>query len=250
MTEKIKTTCASCEKPLIVPAAAAGKEALCKACREKTQFEKTIGPETKTSTALDTATLGKNLSATKLIRDVLKVAPSVDLDYTTTKSLHPTVDKKTGDAGKSVRDIISQAQKDTKYIVDNVIGQGGMGAVLGTIDQDIRRKVAMKVMLPENRSDSLKIRRFLEEAQVTGQLEHPNIVPVHEIGIDENARIYFTMKLVQGENLETIIGQCAKGNQAANCIDCRLEKKPHTSSNTGNVCLEVCFNMYFLIKHV
>ena len=213
MTEKIKTTCASCGKPLIVPAAAAGKEALCKVCRDKTQFEKTIGPETPSSAALDTTTLGKSLAATKLIKDVLNVAPSVDLDYIPTQSLDAASNKKTDDSDKSIREIISQAKKDTKYIVDKVIGQGGMGAVLGTIDQDIRRKVAMKVMLPENRSDTLKVTRFLEEAQVTGQLEHPNIVPVHEIGIDENARIYFTMKLVHGENLETIIAKCDQGDQ-------------------------------------
>ena len=210
MTEKVKTTCASCGKPLIVPAAAAGKEVRCKVCRDKTQFEKTIGPEIKSSAALDTVTLGKSLAATKLIKDVLNVAPSVDLDHISTQSLDSASDKQ---ADKSVRDIISQAKQDTKYIVDTVIGQGGMGSVLGMIDQDIRRKVAMKVMLPENRSDTLKVMRFLEEAQVTGQLEHPNIVPVHEIGIDENARIYFTMKLVQGENLETIIGKCDKGDQ-------------------------------------
>ena len=211
MTDKIETTCASCGKALIVPASASGKQALCKACREKTQFEKTIDPATKSNIALDTVTLGKSLAATKLIKDILKVEPSVDLDHRTGKSFDPVSNKKTDESEKSIRDIISQANKDTKYIVDKLIGQGGMGAVLGTIDQDIRRKVAMKVMLPENRSDTLKIRRFLEEAQVTGQLEHPNIVPVHEIGIDENARIYFTMKLVQGENLETIIGQCASG---------------------------------------
>ena len=212
MTEKIKTTCASCGKTLIVPAAAANKKALCKACREKTQFEKTIAPETKDNVTPDTVTLGKSLAATKLIKDMLKVEPSVDLDHMPGKSFDSDSNLKPEESGQSIRDIISQAKKDTKYIVDKIIGQGGMGAVLGTIDQDIRRKVAMKVMLPENRSDTLKIRRFLEEAQVTGQLEHPNIVPVHEIGIDENARIYFTMKLVQGENLETIIEQCASGN--------------------------------------
>ncbi len=209
MTEKIETTCASCGKMLIVPAAAANKEARYRACREKMQFEKTIAPETKDKVTPDTVTLEKNLAATKLIKDMLKVEPSVDLDHMPGKSFYSQSNLNSEESGKSVRDIISQTKQDTKYIVDKIIGQGGMGAVLGTIDQDIRRKVAMKVMLPENRSDTLKIRRFLEEAQVTGQLEHPNIVPVHEIGIDENARIYFTMKLVQGENLETIIKRCA-----------------------------------------
>ena len=89
-----------------------------------------------------------------------------------------------------------------------------MGAVLGTVDQDIRRKVAMKVMLPGDRTSTRKLKRFLEEAQITGQLEHPNIVPVHEIGIDEDAKIYFTMKLVQGEDLKVILLKCAAGDEA------------------------------------
>jgi serine/threonine protein kinase len=43
------------------------------------------------------------------------------------------------------------------------------------------------------------IRSFLEEAQITGQLDHPGIVPVHELGLDASGRVYFTMKLVRGE---------------------------------------------------
>jgi serine/threonine protein kinase/formylglycine-generating enzyme required for sulfatase activity len=172
-----------------------------------------IDTKMQTTTMPGTISLGKSVAATKLIKDVLKVEPSVDLEHISGRSSDPQTDPSVGESPKSVRDIISQAQKDTKYIVNNVIGQGGMGAVLGTIDQDIRRKVAMKVMRPENRRDTLKIRRFLEEAQVTGQLEHPNIVPVHEIGIDENAHVYFTMKLVQGEDLESVITKCADGNE-------------------------------------
>jgi len=100
-----------------------------------------------------------------------------------------------------------------RYRITGPLGQGGMGAVLGTVDQDIRRKVAMKVMLPADISKDAKVKRFLEEAQIAGQLEHPNIVPVHEIGIDEDARIYFTMKLVQGEDLEAVMLKCARGDQ-------------------------------------
>jgi serine/threonine-protein kinase len=48
--------------------------------------------------------------------------------------------------------------------------------------------------------------RFLEEAQVTGQLDHPGIVPVHELGLDAEGRVYFTMKLVQGRDLQEIFG--------------------------------------------
>jgi serine/threonine protein kinase/Flp pilus assembly protein TadD len=82
-----------------------------------------------------------------------------------------------------------------------------MGVIVKVVDNDIRRPVAMKVILGEDNRNRLE--RFVEEAQVTGQLEHPNIVPVHEIGIDEGGKVYFTMKLVGGESLESILDAIA-----------------------------------------
>jgi hypothetical protein len=72
------------------------------------------------------------------------------------------------------------------------LGRGGMGRVLKVWDEDLRRHMAMKVMLErvtpgpdgELAVDEKTLTRFLEEAQVTGQLDHPGIVPVHELGID------------------------------------------------------------------
>src|SRR5262249_15892429 len=58
--------------------------------------------------------------------------------------------------------------------------------------------------------------RFLEEAQVTGQLDHPGIVPVHEIGLDQNGRIYFTMRLVQGRDLRQIVELVHEGKDGWN----------------------------------
>ncbi|MCU0723009.1 MAG: serine/threonine protein kinase, partial [Planctomycetes bacterium] len=87
------------------------------------------------------------------------------------------------------------------------IGRGGMGAILKVVDNDIRRPVAMKVIL--GGSDEDKLSRFVEEAQVTGQLEHPNIVPVHELGVTPEGKVYFTMKLVKGESLDAILDKVA-----------------------------------------
>ena len=58
--------------------------------------------------------------------------------------------------------------------------------------------------------------RFLEEAQVTGQLDHPGIVPVHELGLDSEGRVYFTMKLVKGEDLRSIFAQVETGEHGWN----------------------------------
>ena len=59
-------------------------------------------------------------------------------------------------------------------------------------DNDIRRSVAMKVILGDQAPS--RVERFVEEAQVTGQLEHPNIVPVHEIGLTPEGNLYFTQR--------------------------------------------------------
>ncbi|MCU0722390.1 MAG: serine/threonine protein kinase, partial [Planctomycetes bacterium] len=102
---------------------------------------------------------------------------------------------------------ISGPASERRYNEGREIARGGMGAILELFDRDIRRPVAMKVMLHERNAD--RVGRFIEEAQVTGQLEHPNIVPVHEIGIGPRGRIYFTMKLVQGESLQARIDRNA-----------------------------------------
>ena len=90
-----------------------------------------------------------------------------------------------------------------KYVFLDEIGRGGMGSVLRVYDSNLRRHVAMKRILASS-SDRTRL-RFVEEAQITGQLEHPHIVPVHEIGRDTNGRLYFTMKLVRGETLHDIL---------------------------------------------
>ncbi|MBA3697316.1 MAG: protein kinase [Planctomycetes bacterium] len=77
-----------------------------------------------------------------------------------------------------------------------------MGAIIKAQDRDLRRQVAMKVMLLEGKEHHL---RFVEEAQITGQLEHPGIVPVHELGVDRQGKPFFTMKLVNGRSLKQII---------------------------------------------
>ena len=87
-----------------------------------------------------------------------------------------------------------------------------MGAVLDARDQKLGRSVAMKVMLRRNASEEEQ-QRFLQEARVLGQLAHPNIVPVHDVGADEQGRLFYTMKLVQGVTLHEVIGKLKAGDQ-------------------------------------
>jgi len=94
---------------------------------------------------------------------------------------------------------------DARYDERGLIGQGGMGEVVLCIDRDIRRPIALKRMLPSAAEDPSRRARFVEEAQVTGQLEHPNIVPIHELGRAPDGTAYFTMKLVKGKSLADLL---------------------------------------------
>ena len=90
---------------------------------------------------------------------------------------------------------------------DGVIGQGGMGQVHRVYDRNIRRFAALKVLDPDLATQQKARSRFLAEAQITGQLEHPNIVPVYDLELLEGgAPKHFLMKLVDGKTLTHFIG--------------------------------------------
>jgi hypothetical protein len=85
------------------------------------------------------------------------------------------------------------------------IARGGMGAVLKGRDPDLGRDLAVKVLLEDHRNRPEFIRRFIEEAQIAGQLQHPGIVPVYELGAFADRRPYFAMKLVKGRTLASLL---------------------------------------------
>ncbi len=85
------------------------------------------------------------------------------------------------------------------------IARGGMGAILKGRDLDLGRELAIKVLLEPHRGDPEVVRRFVEEAQIGGQLQHPGVVPVYELGTFPDRRPYFAMKLVQGRTLAALL---------------------------------------------
>ena len=113
----------------------------------------------------------------------------------------------------------AQSPRESRYRLQGEIGRGGMGAVLRVWDGALHRQLAMKVVLKDGQPSSVvrtpadprTLSRFLEEAQVTGQLDHPGIVPVHELGMDSQGRVYFTMKLVKGKTLKEVFAELADG---------------------------------------
>jgi serine/threonine-protein kinase len=83
--------------------------------------------------------------------------------------------------------------------------RGGLGKISIARDEDLQREVALKEILPESADDQYNRDRFVNEAMVTGRLEHPGIVPVYALGRDEQGRPYYAMKLVHGKTLHDAI---------------------------------------------
>ncbi|MFT5468610.1 MAG: serine/threonine protein kinase [Verrucomicrobiales bacterium] len=95
--------------------------------------------------------------------------------------------------------------------MEGEVARGGMGAIHLAEDPALRRRVAVKTMLsPDATSDELV--RFVEEAQITGQHDHPGIVPVYELGVNEAGDPFYSMKFVHGRDLYAILGQIRKGD--------------------------------------
>jgi tetratricopeptide (TPR) repeat protein len=93
------------------------------------------------------------------------------------------------------------------YQLLDIIGEGGMGVVWHARDLSLQRDVAVKLLKPRVSPESLAVQRFLAEARLTGQLQHPGIPPVHELGTLSDGRPFLAMKLVKGQNLHELLKQ-------------------------------------------
>ena len=158
--------------------------------------------------------------------------PSPRNEASTTQSLGPLRDAQDSPQDRAVRtdsshctEIFARLSRRRspydRYELEREVARGGQGVVLQVWDEDLRRALAMKVVQahPEDESpdpdsvDERTLGRFLEEAQVSGQLDHPGIVPVHELGVDDKGLAYFTMKLVKGGDLRDIFEHVHDGVQ-------------------------------------
>jgi serine/threonine protein kinase len=98
-----------------------------------------------------------------------------------------------------------------RYESLELIATGGMGAVYKATDLRLDRPVALKVMQAASHTEEDEV-RFTEEARITGQLEHPGVVPVHELGEDEQGNVFYTMKHLQGTPLSDILRAIRDGH--------------------------------------
>jgi serine/threonine-protein kinase len=108
---------------------------------------------------------------------------------------------------------VSRAAAPEWYRMGEKIGVGGMGEVHRGRDLRLNRELAIKVLRPEHQGHAHMQQRFLEEAQIGGRLQHPGIVPVHDLGELSDGRPFFTMKLVEGRTLAALLAERAEPSQ-------------------------------------
>jgi eukaryotic-like serine/threonine-protein kinase len=102
-------------------------------------------------------------------------------------------------------DLLDEPAFSLRYAPGELLGEGGMGTVRVASDHRIGRDVALKTMLAQDPRRRTLTARFLREACVQGQLEHPAIVPVYDLGRDPAGDLYFTMKRVRGVTFADIV---------------------------------------------
>lgn len=107
------------------------------------------------------------------------------------------------DLDDSVSEALIQAGNVTRYILGEELGRGGMGEVLSAEDVNLERPVAIKLLLHQD--EPAMCMRFIDEARVTGQLQHPSVPPVYELGRLGDGRLFFAMKRIEGRTLRDII---------------------------------------------
>ena len=118
-----------------------------------------------------------------------------------------------------------------RYRIEGEIARGGMGVVLRASDPDFGRTLAVKILLDHRRGDEAAVRRFIDEARLCGQLQHPGVPPVHEMGTLPDGRPYFAMKLVKGETLAALLARRANS----------MEDLPRFLSIFEQVCQTVAY---------
>jgi serine/threonine-protein kinase len=166
------------------------------------------GPEAFASTVAQSSGLHRAppFDATLAVADGVAVAPATLRQ--TRPSVLPRVEPGEGDTLRLVH------EPKERYRIGERLGVGGMGEALRADDMDIGRPVAIKRLLPEVATAS-GLARFVDEVRIVGSLDHPNVVPLHDVGLDAEGRYFFVMKYCDGQTLESVIERLAAADPAA-----------------------------------
>jgi eukaryotic-like serine/threonine-protein kinase len=116
----------------------------------------------------------------------------------------PEDDDPEGTANYSVGKSTSDGQR---FRILRPHAKGGLGAVFVALDNELHREVALKQILEKHADDPDSRQRFVAEAEITGGLEHPGVVPVYGLGTDAEGRPYYAMRFIQGESLRDAIAR-------------------------------------------
>ncbi len=112
------------------------------------------------------------------------------------------------DADRTATYSVGSATSDgQRFRVLRPHARGGLGVVFVALDDELHREVALKQILDQHADDPVSRQRFLLEAEVTGGLEHPGIVPVYGLGAHGDGRPYYAMRLIRGDTLKEAIGR-------------------------------------------
>ncbi len=128
----------------------------------------------------------------------------IDNQKTVDSSLHCRPD---GVAGLPASEVVDCAPVDAtgRYELKDEIARGGMGVIVHSRDKELQRDLAIKLLLKSKADQPGASLRFIEEAQIAGQLQHPGIVPIYDVGELEDGRPFFSMKLVKGQTLAQLL---------------------------------------------
>jgi serine/threonine-protein kinase len=110
-----------------------------------------------------------------------------------------------GPDGRASTALGSATDQGQRFRIVRLHAQGGLGTVFVAVDSELHREVALKQMQDRHADDRLSRERFVAEAEITGGLEHPGVVPVYGLGTDAGGRPYYAMRLIEGDSLSVAI---------------------------------------------
>ncbi|MCA9526205.1 MAG: SUMF1/EgtB/PvdO family nonheme iron enzyme, partial [Myxococcales bacterium] len=130
-----------------------------------------------------------------------------------------------------------ESRPPSRYEILREVARGGVGRIDLVRDRDLMRTLVMKTLIEGNEAGDYVMKKFVEEAQITAQLEHPHIVPVHDFGFFSGGEVFFTMKLVQGRTLKDVI----KGLRTADAAIIQTYNRTKLLNIFRQVCLAIGF---------
>ncbi len=120
----------------------------------------------------------------------------------------PATDAENDDPDRTSTYSVGSATSDgQRFRILRPHAQGGLGAVFVAMDNELHREVALKQILEKHADDPDSHQRFVAEAEITGGLEHPGVVPVYGLGMDADGHPYYAMRFIKGDSLREAINQ-------------------------------------------